>query len=539
MITTLPDSPTPQTSIQYLNEAFGAPFHCWARCDGNWLSAEGNEPAAEELTPLLDTALGQAEGAVVRQGPCGKQWIAIRLDGSLRAKVVAAAPLTSNAQDYATRLATHVNATAHANFQHEDQQELLEGYASKLTDSFEELTFLRRLSRHVEYCDASRSLAEVSLSVLPELARLMAVDGIALLEARHDAAGPCVGPIVASEGRIPYTNDVWQAKVQELAAQGRKVIVRNFTGLHESCSFLCGVRSIVLAELNKEGHVFGWLLGINKKHPTTQGAPSNSLDHDEIGSMEASLLESAAAMLATHAANERLFREKETLTIETIHTLVGVIEARDAYTCGHSDRVALVARRLANELGLPQEECHGIYLAGLLHDIGKVGISDDVLLKPGKLSDEEFDLIKQHPKCGYKLLERLAALGNLLPGVLHHHENYDGRGYPHGLAGEDIPLTARILAVSDAWDAMTSDRPYRPGMPWEKAMSILREGAGSQWDPQVVDAFFAIIEEVKEITLSWEDHLQGILKPAQNKTLTMDFQASLTMANPVISDVGL
>ncbi|MCA9240034.1 MAG: HD-GYP domain-containing protein, partial [Planctomycetales bacterium] len=176
----------------------------------------------------------------------------------------------------------------------------------------------------------------------------------------------------------------------------------------------------------------------------------------------------------------------------------------------------------------------------LLHDIGKVGISDDVLLKPGRLTDEEFDLIKQHPECGYKLLVRLAALGDLLPGVLHHHEAYDGQGYPHGLVGEDIPLTARILAVADAWDAMTSDRPYRPGMPWEKAMSILRDGAGGQWDARVVDAFFAIIEEVKEITLSWEDHLQGILKPATKAVVpSIDFQASLTQASTALSDVGL
>jgi HD-GYP domain-containing protein (c-di-GMP phosphodiesterase class II) len=156
--------------------------------------------------------------------------------------------------------------------------------------------------------------------------------------------------------------------------------------------------------------------------------------------------------------------------------------------------------RLAQELGCAADTVKTIYLAGLLHDIGTIGIDDNVLRKPGKLTDAEFEHVKQHAEIGYKILRDLRNIGPVLPVVLHHHESWDGTGYPYGMAATNIPQLARIVAVADAYDAMASDRPYRAGMPDEKLDSIIRDGAGRQWDPQVVDAFFRAREAIREIS---------------------------------------
>jgi HD-GYP domain-containing protein (c-di-GMP phosphodiesterase class II) len=158
--------------------------------------------------------------------------------------------------------------------------------------------------------------------------------------------------------------------------------------------------------------------------------------------------------------------------------------------------VARIAVELGRELGLPEDELSDIYLAGLLHDVGKVGIRDAVLANPGPLTPEETEHLKQHVTIGHKILAGLYPLRSLLPGVLHHHERWDGKGYPHGLAGEQIPLLARILAVADAYDAMSTHRPYRHALPRAQVEEVLRQGAAAQWDRRVIDAFWRCRERV-------------------------------------------
>ncbi|GMA57684.1 HAMP domain-containing protein [Alicyclobacillus sacchari] len=180
-------------------------------------------------------------------------------------------------------------------------------------------------------------------------------------------------------------------------------------------------------------------------------------------------------------------------------TLAAALDARDPYTAGHSQRVAAYAEAIGRQVGLSAEVVAQLRQSALLHDIGKIGIRDEVLLKDGKLSDEEFAVIKQHPVIGESIVRQIqpdTAMKPLLPGIRSHHERYDGRGYPDGLAGTEIPLFGRILAVADAFDAMTSDRPYRKGMPTERAIGILLEGRGTQWDPAFVDAFVAAHQDL-------------------------------------------
>jgi putative nucleotidyltransferase with HDIG domain len=172
------------------------------------------------------------------------------------------------------------------------------------------------------------------------------------------------------------------------------------------------------------------------------------------------------------------------------------LDARDPYTAGHSRRVADYSVRIARALQLPAAEIEHIRLGGMLHDIGKIGVPDTILHKHEKLSDEEFAVIQQHPLIGRRILERVGRFEEYLPAIELHHENHDGTGYPHGLKGTEIPIDARIIHVADAYDAMTSDRPYRKRMPEDKVRRILRECAGTQFDPEIVDTFLAIRIEV-------------------------------------------
>jgi len=171
-----------------------------------------------------------------------------------------------------------------------------------------------------------------------------------------------------------------------------------------------------------------------------------------------------------------------------IRCLAACLEARDPYTWRHSERVAHMAMTLGKRMGLPQTALADLYVAGVLHDLGKIRLPDRILHKADRLTPEEFETVKQHPVVGESLLAHVDALGHLRPLVRHHHERYDGFGYPDGLAGTQIPLLARILAVADAFDAMNSDRPYRKALSHEEIDQCMLDGADCIWDPQVVSA---------------------------------------------------
>ncbi|GGO00821.1 HD domain-containing phosphohydrolase [Saccharibacillus kuerlensis] len=197
-------------------------------------------------------------------------------------------------------------------------------------------------------------------------------------------------------------------------------------------------------------------------------------------------------------------RVNEQLLQSYFSTLAAALDARDTYTAGHSQRVAEYSLLIGRGAGLEREELDLLNKTALLHDIGKIGVRDSVLLKDGKLTDEEFEQIKKHPALGEEILKRVEPvemMAPLLPGVRSHHERYDGRGYPDGLVGLDIPKFGRIIAVADAFDAMTSNRPYRSGMPLEKAIAIIAEGKGTQWDPYYAQIFLDAFYQEKELPM--------------------------------------
>lgn len=247
------------------------------------------------------------------------------------------------------------------------------------------------------------------------------------------------------------------------------------------------IRHLAAVPLLEGENLFGWLFALNHELP------------EGFGTLETSLLSSVAAILGIHSANTEHDRHQSDFLTGVVRAFTSAIDAKDPYTCGHSDRVARLSVCLARQLGLETADLNLLYMSGLLHDVGKIGIDDAVLRKTDRLTDEEYEQIKLHPELGCDILKDLKPLVSVLPVVRHHHEQWDGKGYPYGLKEREIPVLARITAVADAYDAMSSDRPYRCGMPDEKVDAIFRAGAGTQWDPEVVEAFFACRDQLREL----------------------------------------
>lgn len=402
-----------------------------------------------------------------------------------------------------------------------DLSRRLKLYASELSDSFEEVVWNRGLSQQLEQCEVTRSLPVVAESVIPALQELIQAEAVLLIETDPaDSRRPIVqqwhGPSLLTIGECFSLIDTLQP-----VEPGEPIVLNaNWTS---ALSDLPQINSLIQVGLVKDQHRYGWLFAFNRtgndfRQPEDYRA---ILGSDEFGTVEASLVQTAATMLSTHTRNVQLFDEKEELMLDVIKSLVRSLEARDQYTCGHSDRVAVLSRLLASEMGLAEAELQEIYVTGLLHDIGKVGVPDQVLNKPDKLTDLEFATIKQHPVIGYEILKNLRQFEFVLPGVRHHHEQMDGRGYPDGLVGTEIPLVARIMAVADAYDAMTSNRPYRDGMPFEKAESILQENRGPQWDPQVLDAFFRRRDEIRAVCSC--HRIESVMSGLESRGRAMEF----------------
>jgi len=416
---------------------------------------------------------------------------------------------TASVEDSQAGLALKLARLSLSNFDLQQQlrqcRDDIDVCAAQIGSDYEELAFLRKLAEHLDMSEASRSTWRVAEQVLPHLAAVVHAESLVLIDALPRSAGgeeAGAGRPVVWVGPPRLGDAACRRFVEKYgqAAGGQALVVNHFEASGESSEFP-GVRKFVIVTVARGPRRFGWLLAINhaQQEDCVPDDPLFGLSQFEFGTVEAGLLASVASTLATHAHNVELFREKESLLVGIVRAMVSAIDAKDPYTCGHSERVAMVAGHLARQLGLSENECERVYLAGLLHDLGKLGVPDAVLGKVGVLTDEEMDQIRPHPERGWAILQDLDQLNHLVPGILHHHERYDGTGYPDGISGEAIPLIARILAVADSYDAMVSDRPYRQGMPQEKVEKILRAGSGTQWDPKVIDVFLCNASEIRAL----------------------------------------
>ncbi|MCC6511354.1 MAG: HD-GYP domain-containing protein [Pirellulaceae bacterium] len=353
--------------------------------------------------------------------------------------------------------------------------------AQQLAQSFEEQCWLRDLARNMSISHDTANANLLAQGILKPLLDLLRTETLYLLVRDDETTRSGLASCYFGSDKV---------SLPEMASLLPSLIQNKPTGaivLNHAHLLSERVQSLVAVPVLSCDRPLGYIVAINRTTPNI--AHAFSLLDPEFGTVEVGLLEEASVLLSTQTHNIRLILDSQHLALGTLQAMSRAIDARDPYTRGHSERVARLSFEIAEILGLEETACQEIYVAGILHDVGKIGIPDRVLLKPGALSDEEFDIIKQHPEIGYRIVEQLGKLHFTLPGVLYHHERWDGRGYPQGLAGDDIPLMARIIAVADSFDAMTSSRPYRHAMPLTQACEIINEGSGKQWDEMLVRCF--------------------------------------------------
>lgn len=258
-----------------------------------------------------------------------------------------------------------------------------------------------------------------------------------------------------------------------------------------------GLRNLMAVSLGTDESAMGMLVGFNKT--------------GDFDTVDLKLLSSIGNQAAVFLANRRLYADLQDLLMGVLHALTASIDAKDRYTCGHSQRVAILAGKLAEQCEFTSEKVERVYLAGLLHDIGKIGVPESVLCKPGKLTEEEFRVIKRHPSIGAGILAGIRQLDDLIPGILAHHERLDGTGYPQGLKGDELPIEGLIIGLADCFDAMTSDRTYRKALPIKMVLQEIRDNLGTQFRADIADKLFAMdIDELMK-TLS---ESSGTILPA-------------------------
>ncbi len=216
--------------------------------------------------------------------------------------------------------------------------------------------------------------------------------------------------------------------------------------------------------------------------------------HDEIAQLSTNFNHMAGNVEALVRRLRQALRQNQELFLETIRTLAAAIDAKDTYTRGHSERVSSYSMAIARHLGLDQDEVFRVRIAAILHDVGKLGIKDGILNKPGGLTDEEFAIMRRHPEIGAQIMAPIRMLKDIIPGIRNHHETWDGTGYPDRLKAKEIPRVARIIGVADTFDAMTTTRPYQKAMTLEYVINRMKQMSGSRFDPEVIDAFMAAVD---------------------------------------------
>jgi HD superfamily phosphohydrolase YqeK len=392
--------------------------------------------------------------------------------------------------DTLLRLAEAIVGKLHAEADVVRMKNEVELVSQSVASTYEEISLLYAITKNLRISSSEDELGRLAVEWLAECvpATAFAIQYYSANDEGDSAFKSRSRGKMIIDGDCPVNEEDFQSLIEDLEISASAgPFVANEYAMTDRNWAARGVRQLIVVPLCEGDNVFGWL------------AAFNHLDGQEFGTVEANLLGSVGTLLGIHSGNRDLYRQQSELLANIVRALVSAIDAKDPYTSGHSDRVARYAVRIALEMQVNPKLLNTIYMSGLLHDIGKIGIDDSVLRKAGRLTDAEYEHIKMHPELGHKILADIKQLADVLPAVLHHHEQWDGKGYPMGLTGEDIPQLARIMSVADAYDAMTSDRPYRTGMPDEKVDSIIKNGASEYWDPAVVEAYFKAKEDIEEI----------------------------------------
>ncbi|HEX6791733.1 MAG TPA: HD domain-containing phosphohydrolase [Candidatus Krumholzibacteria bacterium] len=287
----------------------------------------------------------------------------------------------------------------------------------------------------------------------------------------------------ADDGEIVVSQTIIQSAVRQRTSIISSDALVDERFIHSRSVAALDVRSAMCAPLVSRNGVLGIVYVDSHK--------ANSFVRRDLA-----LFSALALKVGIAVDNARLYDDLRSLFYNTVETLVRTIQAKDQYTAGHSTRVSRYSLMIADKLGMSTRDKHQLYLAAMLHDIGKIGVPDDLLNRPGKLNEAEMERVRSHVQVGASMIEMLGEMHGIVPLIRHHHECYDGSGYPDGLKGEQIPLVSRIIAVADMYDAMTSDRPYRKRRTHQFAVDEIIKASGVQIDPRVAEAFLDVLKEI-------------------------------------------
>ncbi len=377
------------------------------------------------------------------------------------------------------------------NCKNQKQIELVSG---ELAQTYEELMLLYKMSSSMKVTRSDSSYLQIACDNLTEL---VDVEGIAVfVEKIVGQAKKLV--LIAGAGllAIDYRDEtdleVLYERIQSEIKTGFDVLLDSEVDSPFKYQWSSRVKNIIAVPLYRNDKVMGMMVATNR------------IDKPDFDSIDAKLFNSVANECAVFIENNSLFSDLKELFIGALKALTNSIDAKDQYTRGHSERVAFISRWIAEHYAMyhtmEPEDIQKIYLAGLLHDIGKIGIAESVLGKEGKLTEREYAQIKTHPVIGAGILSDIKQMGDVVPGVLCHHERVDGKGYPNGISDEHIPLAGKIVMVADTFDAMTSRRTYRNAMTIQDAINEIRNGLGEQFDREIGNIFIeSNIEKLWEI----------------------------------------
>jgi HD-GYP domain-containing protein (c-di-GMP phosphodiesterase class II) len=358
----------------------------------------------------------------------------------------------------------------------EEHAKTVSGFTRQLTDCFETIDLLYTLGRSMNDLTQPSQFIQ---RMCERLRSTLPFNWIATtFSHRADVSGPVAGRFFAS-GEVDFDGDALalaSSNVPEDHDPHVPLILTEIAGRP-----IPGSGQVLVQPIWRGGRQAGALLAGDKRG-----------DDPQVSSYDIQLLEAASGYVGAYLDNAVLYADQQALFLGTLEALTASIDAKDRYTCGHSRRVAHLSHRLALAIGMSAEQADRVRIAGLVHDVGKIGVPEAVLTKTGRLTDEEFQAIKQHPEIGHRILKDIPLLADVLPGVLHHHERIDGKGYPHGLAGDAIPIMARIIALADTFDAMSSSRSYRAAMPRTQVFAEVMRCAGVQFDADLARTFIEL-----------------------------------------------
>lgn len=382
---------------------------------------------------------------------------------------IAARDTTECVQNVMEMFADTFNSVSKA----EEQVELV---SSELAQTYEEMMLLHKMTTNMKLTESDCNYLQVACDSLTDLVN---VEGIAILIEKGSENDRRL-VVSAGAGLIkldPRWADILLGRLTDEITTGKEALLDSAVYTPFRYDWPGWVKSIMAVPLYRKDRIIGMMVATNR------------LRKSDFDSIDVKLFTSVASECAVFIENGRLFTDLKELFIGSLKALTSSIDAKDQYTRGHSERVAFISRWIAEKLAaqgsLHREQVHRVYLAGLLHDVGKIGISEAVLRKSGPLNDVERKQIQAHPGIGAGILSEIKQMRDIIPGVLCHHERCDGKGYPDGLRGDEIPLIGKIVMIADSFDAMTSKRTYRDAMTIDAALAEIKARLGQQFDPDL------------------------------------------------------